>query len=112
MGQVTTRFPLLTAVETEFVMQTQDMLLTDPLVTMRRQSPTAKMNVKEESQMVKDAKASSSKSTGMGTRSVASTQVEWKVDSKFGADTSLVRFVSSQASLTILSNKVIALETN
>jgi len=82
-------------------MQTQDMLLTDLLVTMRRQSPTAKMSVKEESQMVKDVKASSSKSTGMGTKSVAFTQVEWKMDSKFGVDTSLAQFVSSEASLTI-----------
>jgi len=88
------------------------MLLMELLVTTRRQSPTAKMSVKEESQMVKDVKASSSKSTEMGTRSVAFTQVEWKVDSKYGVGILQGRFVNSQASLMILSNLVIALETN
>jgi len=95
-----------------FVMQTQDMPLTEQLVTMKRQSPIVKMNVKEESQMDKVVRAFSSKSTEMGTKSVAFTQVEWKVDSKYGVDTLLARFVSAQASLTILSNRVIALETN
>jgi len=84
------------------------MLLIEQLVTMKRQSPTAKMSVKEESQMDKDVRASSSKSTEMGTKSVAFTQVEWKVDSKYGVDTLLAQFVSAQASLTILSNMVIA----
>merc|ERR1712014_118427 len=48
----------------------------------------------------------------MGTRSVAFTQVEWKVDNKYGVDILQERFVNSQAFLTILSNLVIALETN
>jgi len=96
----------------EFATQTQDMLLMEPLATTRKQSPTAKMSVKEESQMVKDVKASSSKSTETGTRSVAFTLVECKVDSKYGVDILQGRFVNSQASLTILSNLLIALETN
>jgi len=77
------------------------MLLTEGHVITRRRSPTVKMSVKEGNQMDKDVRASSSKSTEMGTKSVAFTQVEWKMDSKFGVDTSLAQFVSSEASLTI-----------
>ena len=72
----------------------------------------AKMSVREERPMDKDVRDSFSKSTEMDTRSVVSTQAEWRVDSKYGVDTWMVLFVNSKASLTILLNRVTALVTN
>jgi hypothetical protein len=62
------------------------MLLTEGHVIMKKRSPTVKMSVKEGNQMDKDVRDSSSKSTETGTRSVAFTQMEWKVERKYGED--------------------------
>jgi hypothetical protein len=62
------------------------MLLTEGHVIMKKRSPTVKMSVKEGNQMDKDVRDSSSKSTEMGTRSVDFTQMEWKVERKYGED--------------------------
>jgi len=79
---------------------------------MRKRSPIAKMSVKEGNQMDKDVRDSSFKSTGMGTRYVAFTRMEWKVDNKYGEDISPVRFASAQAPLMSLLNMMIVSGAN